>query len=120
MKWLQELYPIYNDDELQLLVDNNDKKNLKILLKKWHDKTNRAIQMTTAEYSITTKYKRQKVHLLVSIVKRVSESTLYTQLRKEETLASKDNQDVLVGFASYDLFYRIEMQSKLGKNTKTL
>ena len=27
MKWLQELYPIYNDDELQLLVDNNDKKD---------------------------------------------------------------------------------------------
>ena len=27
MKWLQELYPIYNDDELQLLIDNNDKKD---------------------------------------------------------------------------------------------
>ena len=27
MKWLQELYPIYIDDELQLLVDNNDKKD---------------------------------------------------------------------------------------------
>ena len=27
MKWLQELYPIYNDDELELLVANNDKKD---------------------------------------------------------------------------------------------
>ena len=31
MKWLQELYPIYNDDELQLLVDNNDKKEFENL-----------------------------------------------------------------------------------------
>ena len=27
IKWLQELYPIYNDDELELLVANNDKKD---------------------------------------------------------------------------------------------
>ena len=27
LKWLQELYPIYNDDELELLVANNDKKD---------------------------------------------------------------------------------------------
>ena len=27
MKWLQELYPIYNDDELELLVASNDKKD---------------------------------------------------------------------------------------------
>ena len=27
VKWLQELYPIYNDDELELLVASNDKKD---------------------------------------------------------------------------------------------
>ena len=31
---------------------------------------------------------------------------------KKRRWQNKDNQDVLVGFASYDLFYRIEMQSK--------
>ena len=31
---------------------------------------------------------------------------------KKRRWKSKDNQDVLVGFSSYDLFYRIEMQSK--------
>lgn len=31
---------------------------------------------------------------------------------KKRRWQSKDNQDVLVGFGSYDLFYRIEMQSK--------
>jgi len=31
---------------------------------------------------------------------------------KKRRWQSKDNQDVLVGFSSYDLFYRIEMQSK--------
>ena len=31
---------------------------------------------------------------------------------KKRRWQSKLNQDVLVGFASYDLFYRIEMQSK--------
>ena len=31
---------------------------------------------------------------------------------KKRRWQQKDNQDVLVGFASYDLFYRIEMQSK--------
>jgi hypothetical protein len=31
---------------------------------------------------------------------------------KKRRWQAKDNQDVLVGFGSYDLFYRIEMQSK--------
>ena len=31
---------------------------------------------------------------------------------KKRRWQAKDNQDVLVGFSSYDLFYRIEMQSK--------
>ena len=31
---------------------------------------------------------------------------------KKRRWQNKDNQDVLVGFGSYDLFYRIEMQSK--------
>jgi len=31
---------------------------------------------------------------------------------KKRRWQNKDNQDVLVGFSSYDLFYRIEMQSK--------
>jgi len=31
LKWLQELYPTYNDDELELLVSTNDVKNFKDL-----------------------------------------------------------------------------------------
>ena len=27
LKWLQELYPTYNDDELELLVSTNDKQD---------------------------------------------------------------------------------------------
>jgi hypothetical protein len=41
------------------------------------------------------------------------ESTLLAHsCEKKRRWQSKDNQDVLVGFSSYDLFYRIEMQSK--------
>ena len=41
------------------------------------------------------------------------ESTLLAHsCEKKRRWQAKDNQDVLVGFASYDLFYRIEMQSK--------
>ncbi len=41
------------------------------------------------------------------------ESTLLAHsCEKKRRWQQKDNQDVLVGFASYDLFYRIEMQSK--------
>ena len=41
------------------------------------------------------------------------ESTLLAHsCEKKRRWLAKDNQDVLVGFASYDLFYRIEMQSK--------
>ena len=41
------------------------------------------------------------------------ESTLLAHsCEKKRRWQSKDNQDVLVGFASFDLFYRIEMQSK--------
>ena len=31
VKWLQELYPIYNDDEIDLLVSTNDTQNFKDL-----------------------------------------------------------------------------------------
>ena len=31
MKWLQELYPVYNDDELELLVSTNDTQDFKDL-----------------------------------------------------------------------------------------
>ena len=41
------------------------------------------------------------------------ESTLLAHsCEKKRRWQNKNNQDVLVGFASYDLFYRIEMQSK--------
>jgi hypothetical protein len=41
------------------------------------------------------------------------ESTLLAHsCEKKRRWQNKDSQDVLVGFASYDLFYRIEMQSK--------
>ncbi len=41
------------------------------------------------------------------------ESTLLAHsCEKKRRWQAKDNQDVLIGFASYDLFYRIEMQSK--------
>ena len=41
------------------------------------------------------------------------ESTLLAHsCEKKRRWQNKDNQDVLVGFSSYDLFYRIEMQSK--------
>ena len=41
------------------------------------------------------------------------ESTLLAHsCEKKRRWQQKDNQDVLIGFASYDLFYRIEMQSK--------
>ena len=41
------------------------------------------------------------------------ESTLLAHsCEKKRRWQAKDNQDVLVGFTSYDLFYRIEMQSK--------
>ena len=41
------------------------------------------------------------------------ESTLLAHsCEKKRRWQQKDNQEVLVGFASYDLFYRIEMQSK--------
>ena len=41
------------------------------------------------------------------------ESTLLAHsCEKKRRWQNKDNQDVLVGFGSYDLFYRIEMQSK--------
>ena len=39
-------------------------------------------------------------------------SLLAHSCEKKRRWQAKDNQDVLVGFASYDLFYRIEMQSK--------
>ena len=42
-----------------------------------------------------------------------SEGTLMAHsCEKKRRWQAKDNQDVLVGFSSYDLFYRIEMQSK--------
>ena len=31
LKWLQELYPTYNDDELELLINANDVQNFKDL-----------------------------------------------------------------------------------------
>ena len=41
------------------------------------------------------------------------ESTLLAHsCEKKRRWQSKDNQDVLIGFGSYDLFYRIEMHSK--------
>ena len=73
--------------------------------------------MTTAEQLVTqlgniqvTKGKYTCEYCKKSFQK---ESTLLAHsCEKKRRWQAKDNQEVLVGFASYDLFYRIEMQSK--------
>ena len=73
--------------------------------------------MTTAEQLVTqlgsiqvTKGKYTCEYCKKSFQK---ESTLLAHsCEKKRRWQAKDNQDVLVGFSSYDLFYRIEMQSK--------
>ena len=73
--------------------------------------------MTTAEQLVTqlgsiqvTKGKFTCEYCKKSFQK---ESTLLAHsCEKKRRWQAKDNQDVLVGFSSYDLFYRIEMQSK--------
>jgi hypothetical protein len=73
--------------------------------------------MTTAEQLVTAvgKVSLTKGTFTCEYCKKSfqRESTLMAHsCEKKRRWQAKDNQDVLVGFASYDLFYRIEMQSK--------